>query len=110
MPIKLILILALTALGVYIVKRMGTIHMMAWKRIAFLAFILFGIVSVIYPSIIDSLAKEIGIGRGADLLLYLMVIAFLFVTINFYLKFRKLELRQNKIISRIAIIEKGSKK
>jgi len=110
MLIKLILIIALVALGAYIVRRMGSVHVMAWKRIAFILFILFGIVSVIYPTIVDTLAKDIGIGRGADLLLYAMVVTFLFVTINFYIKFRKLELRQNKIISKMAIVEKEKNK
>jgi hypothetical protein len=110
MAIKLILVFALIALGLYVVRRMGSVHIMAWKRIAFAGFILFGIVSVVHPAIIDTFAKKIGIGRGADLLLYTLVVTFLFVTINFYLKFRKLELRQGKIISNVALVEKEIKK
>ncbi len=106
MIIKIILILSLLLSLAYFIKNVNKVSVKAWKRLVLFFLPLFGIISVVYPNIIDNLAKKIGIGRGADLLLYVLVIIFIFVTLNFYLKFKEISLKQGKIISKIAILEK----
>lgn len=110
MIIKILLIGLVGITLLYFLKNMEKVTIMAWKRIALLVFLIFGILTIIYPRIIDSLAKMLGIGRGADLLLYVTAISFVFVTLNIYVKFREITLRQSKVISKIAIIEKENKK
>lgn len=106
MIIKILLIGIVVLTLLYFLKNMDKVAVKAWKRIALLLLLALGIVTIIYPSIIDRLAKTIGIGRGADLLLYITVVAFVFVTLNVYVKFREISQQQGKIISKIAIIEK----
>jgi hypothetical protein len=110
MTIKILLIGLVGITLIYFLKNMEKVAVQAWKRIALFGLLIFGIISIVYPKIVDELAKLLGIGRGADLLLYVTVIGFVFVTLNIYVKFREISLRQGKIISKIAIIEKEVKK
>lgn len=69
-------------------------------------FILFfgaGIVAVVFPELTNLLANFVGVGRGADLLLYLMVIIFYFTFIILYRKLNKIEEIQSEIIREISI-------
>ncbi|MDT5217011.1 MAG: small rane protein, partial [Mycobacterium sp.] len=44
-----------------------------------------------------------GIGRGADLLEYAFIIAFLFTTISAYMRFKDLELRYARLARAVAL-------
>lgn len=57
----------------------------AWKKIALSLFALFMVLAVIFPSLVTDLAHLIGVGRGADLLLYALIVAFFFYVLNNYL-------------------------
>lgn len=108
MIIKAILISLIALIFFYFLANMNKVMIKAWKRIALIGLLLFGVVAVIFPDIVDRVAKYIGIGRGADLLLYTTSLAFVFVTLNIYVKFRETELKQGKAISKLAILEKKS--
>lgn len=58
----------------------------AWKKILLILMTAFMIVAVIFPDTVTRLANAVGVGRGADLLLYVLVVAFIFYVINGYLK------------------------
>jgi hypothetical protein len=105
MIIKYLLIVPLALFFLYFIRNSGKTQIQAWKKILFALFLLFGIVAVLDPLIVDVLAKKIGIGRGADMLLYALTISFIFVVGNIYIKFKEISLRQDKIISKIALIE-----
>jgi hypothetical protein len=57
----------------------------AWKKIALLFLIVAMVVAVIFPQITNDLAHLVGVGRGADLLLYLLTLAFITYSVNSYL-------------------------
>lgn len=109
MLIKAILISLIALIFFYFLANMNKVVIKAWKRIALICLLAFGVIAVIFPDIVDYMAKYIGIGRGADLLLYTTSLAFVFVTLNIYVKFRETELKQGKIISKIAILEAKEK-
>lgn len=106
MLIKVILIALIAVIFFYFFNNSQKVTVKAWKRLALVGLLFLAVASVIFPEILDDLAKFVGIGRGADLLLYSTVVAFIFVTINIYIKFRDISLKQDKIISKIALIEK----
>ena len=56
------------------------------------------------PESTNQLAHALGIGRGADLLLYLTVVAFVFVSLNVYLKFRDLEHTMAQVARAVSIL------
>ena len=77
----------------------------AWKRIIIIGLFLSAIFAILFPNIVDSIAHRVGIGRGADLLLYMLTLTFFLFAINLYLQIKRLEVRLNKLASRLAISE-----
>jgi hypothetical protein len=73
------------------------------QRIFFLIVFLSGIIAVALPNVTNKLAKLVGVGRGADLLLYLMVIIFYFAFILVYRKVEEIRERQTEIIRYITL-------
>jgi len=60
---------------------------------------------VLRPDDVTFLATKVGVGRGADLLLYLLVVAFVFVVLNVYLRFRDLGERYTDLARAVALRE-----
>lgn len=50
-----------------------------------------GIALVLMPDYTIWLAKKLGVGRGADLIFYLSILAFWYVILRLYIRIRKLE-------------------
>jgi small membrane protein len=57
-----------------------------------------GIFFVLYPEVTNQLAHFLGIGRGADLIFYLAILGFGYLTLVLYSKIKKLEDQLTKII------------
>lgn len=57
----------------------------AWKKLGLVVLALAMMVAVIWPDITNNLAATVGVGRGADLLLYLLTVAFILYSLNNYL-------------------------
>lgn len=70
----------------------------AMIKIVFILFLLFGIVIVFTPELANRLAQLVGVQRGADLMLYILVIMFIFDKINSFYK----EQRQSQRFARLA--------
>lgn len=70
----------------------------AWKKIGLCLLVLAMIVTVLFPATIDDLAHLLGVGRGADLLLYMVAVTFVGYALNNYLH----QQRQNDTIYRLA--------
>ncbi|MFC4854701.1 DUF2304 domain-containing protein [Actinophytocola glycyrrhizae] len=103
MVIQFLLILAVLIVLVSFLRHHGTTLAGAGVKIGFALFMVFGVLAVLLPSEVSRLAQIIGVGRGTDLVLYGMVVAFAFATINTYLRFKELELRYARLARAIAI-------
>ncbi|MGH3934110.1 MAG: DUF2304 domain-containing protein, partial [Pseudonocardiaceae bacterium] len=57
---------------------------------AFFAFIAVNVYAVLRPGDTTWIAQQIGVGRGTDLVLYLLVVAFVFGMLNTYLRQREI--------------------
>ena len=57
----------------------------AWKKIAVCLLAIAMVVAVLFPEVTNSAAHAVGVGRGADLLLYVLTLAFISYVINNYL-------------------------
>lgn len=88
MVAQILLLVAAAAILLYFVSRKHNVRMQAGKRIGFFLFLALNVYAVLFPQHTTWLANQIGIGRGADLLLYLLVVAFVFGMLNTYLRFR----------------------
>ena len=75
----------------------------AWVKVGYVFFVVGAIYAIVRPNDTTVVAHWLGIGRGADLLLYALVIAFLFTTISAYTRFKDLELRYAQLARAVAL-------
>jgi hypothetical protein len=62
-------------------------------------------VAILNPDLTTRIAKLLGIGRGADLLIYLLALAFLFLVFYLYQRFQRIESALTELARHIAIQE-----
>jgi hypothetical protein len=75
-------------------RRNGVFWGLVWLVAGFL---------ILFPSVTTRLAGWFGIGRGADLILYLAILAGLTSSLYFYARYRQLEIMVTEIIRREAL-------
>jgi hypothetical protein len=103
--IQILLIIALTLIGVSFIRSRRSNRTKAYKKILLLFFVPVAVVFVLFPDLSTSIANSVGVGRGADLLLYGVTVVLIFTLFNNYLKDREGS-RQIVILARkIAILE-----
>jgi hypothetical protein len=105
MLIQVILIAASLGLLMILLRSRTAARTRAWKRLILVALVMVAIASILYPELTTRVANFVGVGRGTDLLLYLLVAVFLYVVVGFYLKFRDVERQLTVLARRLAIDE-----
>ena len=103
--VMLQVILVAAALGalLYFVRSGQTVGVRASKRLAFAGFVLLNIYAVLRPNDVTWVAHQLGIGRGADLVVYLLVMAFVFGMVNSYLRDREISQHLTNLARQLAI-------
>lgn len=74
------------------------------ERILVLVFTVIACILVVHPGITTLVANMLGVGRGADLLLYVVTIVFLFFFLLAYSKFLHLERVLTRIVREFALL------
>jgi len=87
---QILTVLAIAVAAFFMLRGGGARHQ-AMRRILLLLFIAAAASSVFFPQIWTIVANFLGIGRGADLLLYLLVLVFLGFVASTYRRFRQIE-------------------
>jgi len=77
----------------------------AVRRLGLMLFAAFAVWSILFPSVWNQIARLVGVGRGTDMVLYALVVAFLSFTLTTYLRFRDLETRYTTLARRLALDE-----
>jgi hypothetical protein len=103
--IKVLLIAALAGAAVVLVRGRRTALNLLVRRGLVLAAIAVGVVAVLVPDTLTEVAQAVGVGRGADLLLYLLCVTFLFVTIGLHLRLTEMHDRYVELARRLALHE-----
>jgi hypothetical protein len=102
--IQAVLLVAILGFLLMFVRGQHGVRMQAGKRLAFIAFLMLNAIAVLRPEATTWVAKNIfGVGRGADLLLYALIVTFVFAVINFYLRLRESEQRVTELARAVAI-------
>lgn len=97
MWIQLILLAAIVGVALVLNRSTADARHQAIRRLLLMLFVAGAAASVLFPQILTRVANLIGVGRGADLLLYALVIAFLsFMATTFR--------RMNQLQSRITVL------
>lgn len=104
MIVKFLLIASVLAALVWLVRARPGHNRLALARLAGLVISFLWIVAVIDPDITTRIANLIGVGRGTDLVLYLLVVAFTFTTVGHYQRLRTLDDRMAELARSQAIL------
>ncbi len=105
-----VILIALTVLTiVYFLSNQNSMQMRAYKKLALLGFIILMLVFILSPESLNTIAHKVGVGRGADLLLYCLSLAFIVFTLNVYLKFKGQQDKTFRLARRIALLEAHQK-
>jgi hypothetical protein len=99
-PVQFILTVLLIAI---VVLYFGRLRSRLLDRVVVLAFAILGISMVVAPDWTNKAASLVGVGRGADLFIYLAILGFAFVLLLFYSKIRDIEASLTDIARAIAI-------
>ena len=99
-PVQIILALIVIAmLGLYFSRlRSGVLD-----RLVVFVFGVLGIVMVAVPDMTTRVANQVGVGRGADLFIYLALLGFAFIGMLLYSKLRDLEATITHLARTVAI-------
>lgn len=103
--IKVLLILAVIGLLMYLLHSHGTTKGGAYVKVGMVVFLVFCVYAVIRPEDVSWVASRLGVGRGTDLVLYLLVVGFGFFAISTYLRFRELELKYARLARAVALLD-----
>lgn len=101
--IQTILVVAVVGFGWLMLRSPGGARHQAARRLGTLAFVIFAIVTILMPGITGYLAGLVGVGRGTDLLLYALVIAFLAQILSSFRRNAARERQITKLARRIAL-------
>jgi hypothetical protein len=103
--IQILLVLAVLGLLFLFVRSSGAVYVQASKRIALVLFALANIYAVMRPDDLTTIARALGVGRGTDLVLYALVVAFMAGMFSFYQRFRVVDRRYTELARTVAIRE-----
>jgi small membrane protein len=101
--IQALLILAIVALLVYLLRSRTSARTKAWVKVGGVLFVIAAVYAVLRPDDTTVVANWLGVKRGTDLMLYLLVIAFVFTTLSAYMRFKDLELKYARLARAVAL-------
>ncbi len=81
----------------------------AWKKILGVLFTVVAVFAVLFPESLNVVAHKLGVGRGADLLLYLLTLAFIASQISNYSKTKEEKLEFTRLARKLTIIDANNR-
>ena len=103
--VQLLLVASFVAVFFYALRSRTAHGVSATKKLAFMTFMLIVLVAVFSPGLVTAVANVVGVGRGADLVLYLLAVMFCFYVVNDYLRGQESRNQVHKLARRIAVLE-----
>lgn len=103
--VQLILVASFATLFLFTLRSRTANSVSATKKLAFLAFTVVVLVAVLFPGLVSDVANLVGVGRGADLVLYLLAVMFCAYVVNDYLRGQDSRNQVHKLARRIAVLE-----
>jgi hypothetical protein len=105
MLIQFLLVIAVLTILIVFVRASNAVYVQASKRVALVLFALVNIYAVMRPDHLSALANLVGVGRGTDLVLYALVVAFMAGMFSFYQRFRVVDRRYTELARTVALRE-----
>lgn len=104
MGIRIVLIFLLVVTASQLLLRRHSVRTQAGRKLLVLGFLVIAIAAIIVPDALTDLANILGVGRGADLLLYLMAVGFVYATLDTRLRISDLDDRVAAVIQDLALL------
>ena len=100
MIIRIVLLSALAAIGwfVFLKRNRLPVHI-----VVVFAMLAAGGFAVIFPGETDRIANFVGVGRGVDLITYVIEVTVLFVLLHYYTKFVELQRQLTDVVRELSI-------
>ena len=105
MTIKVVLLLALAGAGLMVVRGNPSSLNVLMRRSMTIITIALGAFAVLFPDAVTAVAKLVGVGRGTDLLLYVLALAFLFLALALYMRLAAMQDRNVTLVRHLALLE-----
>lgn len=105
LAIQVLLIAVVLVVGIVLVRSTAGARHQAVRRLLLGALVALAVASILVPTAVTAAANLVGVGRGADLLLYGLVIAFLGFVVSSYRRARHLEETVTELARRLALDE-----
>ncbi|GAB3243961.1 DUF2304 domain-containing protein [Kineococcus gypseus] len=103
--IQVLLISTVLVVGVLLVRSTAGARHQAVRRLLLGGLVLLAVASILAPDAVSAVARVLGVGRGTDLLLYGLVVAFLGALVSSYRHRRSMEERLTQLTRRLALDE-----
>jgi hypothetical protein len=101
--IKLLLVAGVVTAAMFAYRGAPGARSLAVRRVAFSGVVVAALVAVIAPQLVTHVANLVGVGRGADLVLYFFVVASMFVWVGLYRRLHDMEHRFVELNRAIAL-------
>ncbi|MEE6273024.1 DUF2304 domain-containing protein [Georgenia wangjunii] len=101
--IQVLLLIGVAVVAVLLTRSTATARHQAIRRLLLVGFVVGAALSVIFPNWLTWLARLVGVGRGTDLLLYALVIAFLSYIATTFRRINVLERKITKLTREVAL-------
>ncbi|HUD08300.1 MAG TPA: DUF2304 domain-containing protein [Candidatus Saccharimonadales bacterium] len=105
MIIRIILIIFIAIILLWLIGQGASTRGQAWSKLIGFTTLLVGIIAIIFPPITTRLAHLVGVGRGADLLLYCLTVLFMATTITQYMHRKDNQQKTIQLARHLAILE-----
>jgi hypothetical protein len=109
MIIQIIVIIVALGISLYALGGHQTHATRAWKKIAFCALAVAMVIAVLFPNVTNQAAHIVGVGRGADLLLYMLALAFIGYVLNNYIHQQRDKDTVYRLARKIALLDANNR-
>jgi hypothetical protein len=103
MWIRVLLLIGLASIGYFAFLRR---HRMPLHIMLIMAFLASAAGMVIFPDVTNWAAARVGVGRGADLVTYVVEVSLLFIVIHYYSKFVLLQQQLTTLTRELAFVKR----
>lgn len=104
MTIRVLLVTAIVLTVVWFSTRTNVTKRQAWSKVVVLVVLMVAVVSVLFPNLTTEVAHAVGVGRGADLLLYCVTVVFLVSLLSSYLQRQRDQKRVESLARTVAVL------
>lgn len=101
--IQVLLIASVLVLLVYLLRSRASARSKAWVKVGYVLFVIGSIYAIVRPDDTTVVANWVGVRRGADLITYMLIIAFAFTTLSTYMRFKDIELKYARLARAMAL-------